>query len=189
MITILSGSPRKNSNTLRVAKAIQLYCHEIVPDKEISLIDFNAYDIPFINQGEIETHNLTDFQSNLLNSLTKSNLVFILTPEYNWFPSAEIINMIHQLANEKNKSLFDNKIFALAGISAGRGGRIPAIQLTSVLNKIIGFFSMHSFVSGKIFESQFTPKALDEHGNSMGNLDYDKGLKDFVLYSLKVSKK
>jgi chromate reductase len=80
-------------------------------------------------------------------------------------------------------------VFATVGISSGRGGRIPAVQLGTVLNKLIGFMNCHSIVSAKIFESQFTPAVLDENGNSMNNAEYDKGLEEFVSYTLKLSER
>ena len=187
-IAIISGSPRQNSNTLRVAKAISLLspCGET---DEKFLIDFAGYDLPFLNQGNLEPGKLSPFQESLVNAINRSQLIYILTPEYNWFPSAELVNMIHQLANKNFKYLFEDKVFALAGISSGRGGRMPAVQLSYVFNKLINVFSSHSIVSGKIFESQFTPKVLNEEGQSLGNNEYDKGLMDFIQYSSRIGEK
>ena len=180
-ISILSGSSRSYNKTLRLAKAI----HAQIP--EAKLIDFTEYDIPFPNKGEVDSNNLTPFQSELLHGIENSHLVFVLTPEYNWFPSAELVNMVHQLAVHEHIHIFNNTVFAFAGVSSGGGGRIPTIQLSYLFDKILNVFNMDSITSPKKFEARFIAAALDENGNSLGNAEFDKGLKDFVNYSLKVA--
>ncbi|MEZ4804455.1 MAG: NAD(P)H-dependent oxidoreductase [Bacteroidia bacterium] len=184
MITILSGSPRKNSNTLRVAKAIQHLAKE--SEEEVRVIDFNGFDIPSANVGSVNKEALSEWQKSLYESCRDSDLVFILTPEYNWFPSAEIIHMIHSMASTQFKDMWDNKVFATCGTSSGRGGRMPAVQLSYTLNKILNVFHCESVVSPKIFESQFTSQVLDENGMSLGNTEYMNGLQMFVDFNLKL---
>jgi chromate reductase, NAD(P)H dehydrogenase (quinone) len=187
-VTLLSGSPRKNSSTLRVAKAVEiaLATREI---NDVSIIDFCDYDIPFINQGSVDRKNPTPFQKQLIESWEKSELIFVITPEYNWFPSAELVNLIHQLGDVEFRDLFDNKVFVFAGVSSGRGGRMPAVQLSYVFNKIVNVLNTISITSSKVFESQFTSKVLDENGLSLGNMEFDKGLDDFVTYSVRVAER
>lgn len=187
-ITVLSGSPRKNSNTLRVAKAIKRISLANGAEN-VDIIDFNEQDIPFLNQAEVDINNLTDFQSRLVNSMDKAHIVYVLTPEYNWFPTAELINMIHQMGNNDFKHIFNNKVFAFGGVSNGRGGRVPAIHLNNIFSKMFNVFSFESVAVARAFESQFTPKVLDEDGNSLGTEEYDKGLEKFVSYSESIAKR
>jgi chromate reductase len=182
-ISILAGSSRKNNKTIRLAKAIALQ----LPEAQI--INFEDYDIPFPNQGDVDTNHLTPFQSKLLNSLKASHLVFVLTPEYNWFPSAELVNMVHQLANREHIHVFNNKVFAFCGISSGGGGRLPTIQLSYLFDKILNVFNIDSITSPKKFEAKFIGAALNEDGESLGNVEFDKGLTDFINYSLKVAQR
>lgn len=186
MITIISGSPRKNSNTLRVANAIKNTVLSFNNEEIVHVIDFNQFDIPSMNSGRVDPNNLSPFQSNLFNSSKESDLIFILTPEYNWLPSAEIVQMIHTMAAPAFKEMWNNKVFATCGISNGRGGRMPAVQLSYTINKILNVFNCESIVSPKIFESQFTDKALDENGQSLGNAEYMAGLEAFVAFNLKL---
>lgn len=189
MITILSGSPRKNSITSRVAKAIQLYVQSVDPQIEVHIIDFYGFDIPGMNQGDMDPHHLSPWQQNLFDKATASELIFVLSPEYNWFPSAEIIQMIHQMTSRAYQTMWNNKVFATCGVSNGRGGRMPAVQLAYTINKIISVFNYESTVSSKVFESQFTDKVLDENGVDMGNPEYMKGLRAFVDYSMRISQR
>src|SRR5687768_7414061 len=108
-VSIISGSPRKNSNTLRVAKAIAGIIGRQY-GSTVTLVDFAYYDIPLMAQGEMSRAiPLTPFQQQLIDAFENSDIVFLLSPEYNWMPSAEIINMIHQLATNDFKNIFENK--------------------------------------------------------------------------------
>lgn len=187
MITILSGSPRQNSNTIRVARAIKNILNEQLPEEEVKIIDYSGFDIPSEAQGHLDPFNMTPWQKELYESTTNSRVVFVLTPEYNWFPSAEIIQTIHVMASKHFVSMWNNKIFATAGVSNGRGGRMPAVQLSYAINKIINVFNFESLVGAKMFESQFTDKALDQDGNSLGNIEYMNGLKAFINFNLRLS--
>jgi len=189
MITILSGSPRANSNTLRVAKAIGHIIRETEAEQHVQIIDFNGFDIPSANTGTVNIHQLSDWQRLLFESCRDSEMVFVLTPEYNWFPSAEIIQMIHSMAATPFKAMWDNKLFVTCGTSSGRGGRMPAVQLSYTLNKILNVFNCESMVSPKMFESQFTDKALDADGRSVGNEEYMSGLIAFVNFNLKLNRR
>ena len=191
MITIISGSARLGSNTLRVAKAIKRIIEEKTgaPASEIEVIDFAPYDIPFYNGQDLQPGQLSAFQQQVASSMRGSSLIFLLSPEYNWFPSAEIINLIHRFGTSSFKDLWDDKVFATCGVSTGRGGRMPAVQLSYVVNKLLNVMNLHSIVSPKMFESQFTTKALNEAGDSLGNAEYDKGLEQFVEYNLTLWRK
>ncbi len=189
MVTILSGSARKNSNTLRVAKAIKNSIMEEDATQQVHIVDFNGFDIPSINQGSLHVEALSIWQQELYDAMRNSGLIFILTPEYNWFPSAEIIQMIHSMAASQFATAWQDKVFVTCGVSNGRGGRMPAVQLSYAINKIINVFDFESIVSAKMFEAQFTPDVLNENGESLGNPIFDKGLKTFVRYNLKMNRR
>ena len=182
-ITILSGSSRPDNNTMRLALAIA----NQLPEAQI--IDFKDYDIPFPNQGWVDRNNLTAFQAQLLTAFEEAHLLFVLSPEYNWFPSAELINMVHQLANSSHIRIFNNKVFAFCGVSSGAGGRIPTIQLGNLFDKILNVFNMNSITSPKKFEARFIMDVLDKDGKSLGNSEFDAGLKQFIDHSVKLAKK
>lgn len=190
MIGILCGSSRTHSNTARVGKAIRnILISKNVDSSQITMPDFENYDIPFSNGGTLKPGHLSTFSQSVHESLAGSKLIFILSPEYNWFPTPEIINLINQFGKKDFAECWEGKVFATCGISSGRGGRIPSIQLGYMLNKLINVMNFNSIVSAKSFESQFTPKALDHEGNSLGNAEYDAGLENFVQYNLILMRK
>lgn len=187
-LTILSSSPRPRSNSMRVAKAVQRIAQQ-QGINHIDVIDFAHYDIPLYNQGIIDPNALTPFQQQLTEALTGECMVVMVVPEYNWTMPAELANFIHRMGDAPFIHLFDKKVFALIGVSTGKGGRQPVVQLTYILGKIISFFELDTVVSSKMFESHFTKDVLDENGNSLGNAPYDTGLEKFVQYTIRSAKR
>lgn len=184
-ICIISGSARANNNTIRVSRAIEkLYERHV-----IKLIDFQQYDIPLLAQGNIQHEALTHFQQQLTDAMHNADIIYIITPEYNWSTTPEILNWLHRFGDRNYKHLFNEKVFVLIGVSTGKGGKAPALHLTGILNKIISFLDLESVVSPKIFESHFTKETLDEDGNSLGSPEYDKGLKELVAYTNRIAQR
>jgi chromate reductase, NAD(P)H dehydrogenase (quinone) len=186
-IALLSGSARANNNTIRVGRAIQLRLNKM--GHNASLVDFQEYDIPLINQGSVDAEMFTPFQQQLADAMQKAKAIVIITPEYNWSTTPEILNFLHRLGDRKFKHLFEEKVFATVGVSTGKGGKAPALHLHSILNKIISFTDLNSFVSSKIFESHYTKEVLDENGNTLGNDLFDAGLDDFINYTIRMAER
>ncbi len=186
-IAILSGSARADNNTLRVGKAIQKRLIQLGHD--VSLVDFRQYDIPLINQGGVSEELFTPFQQQLSGAMLTANAIILITPEYNWSTTPEILNFLHRFGDRSLSPLFHEKVFATVGVSTGKGGKAPALHLHTILNKIISFTDLNSFVSSKIFESHFTKEVLDEEGNSLGNERFDYGLDDFINYTLRMTER
>lgn len=187
-IAVISTSPRKHSGSLRVARYLKNVL-EHYDQSNVRLVDFETYDLPLIGQGSLDKANLTPFQKELIDTLAAADLVFFMLPEYNWTAPPQFTNMLNQLGNKEFAHLFDGKVFALAGVSSGRGGREPAIQMTTVLNKLINFLNVHSVVSPRIWESHDTGKNLTETGESTGNEAYEKNARAFVDYALNVAQR
>jgi chromate reductase len=182
-IAILSGSARANNNTLRVAKALS----NALASHDVSIVDFTNYDIPLLVQGTLNKETLTGFQSHLIQTLDEAQIIITLSPEYNWSITPELLNMYHALGVKDFAHLFHNKVFSFVGVSTGRGGKTPCLQMMQICNKVVSFTGGLSVVSSKIFESQETKNVLDENGNSTGNAMYDKGLQDFINYTIAVA--
>ena len=145
--------------------------------------------MPNFAEGWVAPDSETSFQQHLIKTIDEANLLIVLTPEYNWFPSAEVINMIHQLAGANYKHIFDNTVVATVGVSAGRGGRMPAVQLGYVFNKIFNVFDLNSITSPRTFEAQEVTKCIDAEGNLLDNEMFNSGFTEFLNYSMKVAKR
>ncbi len=186
MITIISGSARKNSNTLKAAKAIEKLVTQA--GWQAQIIDFNGFDIPNFNQP-FDPENLTIWQQSLIANMEKSSLIFMLSPEYNWMPSAEIIQFINRFGSEKFKPIWDKKIFAMIGVSAGKGGKIPALYLTQMVNKIVSFLDLDSFVFSSIQEIHDIQQLINQEGDLLENEIFNASFAKFVTKVLNQAKK
>lgn len=184
-VAIISTSPRQDSNSLKVAKYLKslFSSHE----SDTSLFDFREIDIPMVGRGGLDPQNLSAFQQKLIKVWGVADLVVMAVPEYNWITSGELINALHQLGKKPFLNLFDNKVFALVGVSSGRGGRQPCLEVGMIINKLIGFNKEISIVSPLYFESHETGKNLEEDGTPTGNEVYTKGVIEFVDYTLRIA--
>jgi chromate reductase, NAD(P)H dehydrogenase (quinone) len=185
-IAIISGSARTNNNTLRVAKAIEKLMEV---NHRTTVIDFQAYDIPLLAQGGLNPNDLSEFQKKLIKAVEEAHVVIMISPEYNWSTTPEILNMLHYLPNKPFQNIFNHKVFAFVGVSTGKGGKAPALHLMQILHKLIGFGNLDSMVSSKIFESHYTKEVLNDAGESLGNEMYNLGLKDFTDYTLRMAQR
>ena len=157
---VISGASRKGSNTWKVSQAIGATLSGLGVQTHIQ--SFESYDIPFFNQGFINKDALTPFQKELTSHWEEAKLVVLVTPEYNWLPSAELINMFNHLGSDNFSELFSDKVFAFSGVSTGTGGRLPAVQLSTMVQKIIGFLNLTSVCSPHVFEAQQAAASLTQ---------------------------
>lgn len=184
-ICIISGSSRMGSNTLKVAKAIRNLLNK---NYKINFIDFQENDFPSIGRKKIDKTNLTNFQRNFANFFKDSHLIIFCIPEYNWTTNPEVINVLHQIGSKEFMECFENKVFAIVGVSTGLGGRRPAIEITTLLNKIISFMGAIAIVSPLILESHKTEENISFDGNFL-NKEIENKFINFLDYTLKITKK
>lgn len=178
---VLSTSPRKGSNTLKVAKALESLSQE--KGQTTKLVNFENYDIPMVGQGSLDPENLSDFQRELIQAMEWAEVIIMAAPEYNWTTSGQLINAIHQLGGKDYGHVFDNKVFAFVGVSSGRGGRLPCIEMSTLVNKMINFLNKYSIVSPRILESHETQNNVDENGVPAPDTVYLRMMHAFLDYT------
>lgn len=187
-IALIATSSRPNSNSLRFVK----YLNHLLTESNqhtTQIITYEHYDIPFAGQDWLNADALTPFQQELITAWAAADLVIFALPEYNWTAPAQATNAIHQLGTPAFKHLFADKVFAMVGISNGRGGRQPALDMGTVVNKIISFTNSSSIVSPKLYESHETDKNLDPDGQFIGHEVYERTVRSFVDYTLAVAQR
>lgn len=187
-VAVISTSPRVGSNSLKVSKFMKslLEAHEGI---RVTLTNFEKADIPLIGRGQVNAEEFSEFQEELISNWQQADLVLFVVPEYNWITGGELINAFHQLGSRRFQYLFEDKTFAFAGVSNGRGGRRPCIEMTTLVNKIISILGGQSVVAPLIFESQYTQNVLDERGESKGDASYEKAAAGFISYNLRVAER
>lgn len=128
MITIISGTNRPGSNTLKVAKNyIQLIKQQNV-DCQLFSLEMLPHDIAFSNN--YETHS-DSFQQLMDQFIVPVNKFVIISPEYNGsFPG--ILKVFFDTVHPK---INRNKKAALVGVSNGRAGNLRGMDhLTGILH-------------------------------------------------------
>ena len=187
-IALIATSSRPNSNSLRFVN----YLNQLLSESNqhtVQIVTYEHYDIPFVGQGNLNPNALTPFQQELTSAWAAADLIIFALPEYNWTAPAQATNAIHQLGTPAFKHLFADKVFAMAGISNGRGGRQPALDMGTVVNKLISFTNSYSIVSPKLYESHETDKNLDVDGQFIGHDVYERTVRSFVDYTLTVAQR
>jgi NAD(P)H-dependent FMN reductase len=129
MITIISGTNRKGSNSFKVAKSYQ----KLLKNKglESQVLDLSELPIDFI-QNMYGTHS--DEVAVLIKTYVTdvSNFAFVI-PEYN----GTYTGMVKLFLDGVLPSNFNNKKAILVGVASGRAGNIIGLeQFTTVLNHL-----------------------------------------------------
>lgn len=186
-VLILSTSHRKASGSIKSS----LYIQSIFQQKgyDTHVMDFVNDDIPLVGKDSIDPNNLSNFQSELIKKWEDAQIVIVVTPEYNWGLNANVLNLFHQLGGNTFKHLFDNKIFGLVGVSSGRGGKFPAVDLMILISKLINFLNQYGIVSPKVLELHEVHHNLNENGELIHHGIFEKSVIDFVNYTEKLSLK
>jgi len=186
-VLVLSTSPRAGL-TLRFSQYLVRLLTETHPDLKVSLIDFREFDLRPSGKGNFPDQD-SPFQQNLLKQWAEARLIVFCSPEYNWTASAETFILLERMGSRTYRDFFDNKVFAVAGVSSGRGGRQPALDISRVLSKIIGFLGTESVVSSKILEIHEVGQNLNEQAQSTGSTVFEDGMRNFVRYNLRLTRR
>jgi chromate reductase len=188
-VLILSTSTRRGSLTLRFARYLKNEIQKLEEAEAVQIQSFEDFDFPSIGRGKTDPENLSTFQKNLIDSWNEAQVVIICSPEYNWTAGGEFFILTDHLSSRQFSHLFQNKVFAFAGTSSGRGGRLPALEAGKVISKIISFQNQLSVLSPKIFEAHEIGQNLSEESVSTGNPVFESGVRDFARYTMKVARR
>jgi chromate reductase len=131
-VVVIVGSLRKESFTLKIAKALA----KLAPDT-VKLNVVTLHDISFFNQ-DLEAAPPADWLG-FREKLQKSNGVLFVTPEYNRSISGVLKNAIDVASRPYGKSSFNGKPTGIVSNSPGPlGGVSAAKHLQNILPGICG---------------------------------------------------
>lgn len=185
-ILIVSASPRRNSLTFRFCQFLKNSLLQSKSVEDVRVVDFDDFDIPVFGKGTVDRNSPTPFQRNLISAWQQADFVVFCSPEYNWTANSELFTLFDQIGRKDFKELFENKVFASIGVSSGRGGRQPALDVNRVLSKVISFLDAISVVSPKILEVHEGSKNIGEDFESLGNPVFNASVHDFIQYNLRL---
>jgi NAD(P)H-dependent FMN reductase len=153
-IEIISGSPRKESMTHRVALFLEKYMTEKT-EHNIGIIDVRDWAFPLLQQ---EVFTSIDRAPKELQPLAKrmfeADAFIMVSPEYNGSYTPALKNLFDHFPKQTHKT------FGIVTASPGEmGGMRATQQMQLLINALFGIGSPHMLVT------PFVDKKFDEAGN------------------------
>lgn len=133
-ITIISGSPRKASVTIRVAKFLHHYFGEKFPQHEYQFISMNEIQIPFVEKVWSTIADVPEEFKSTAEKIYSSDAFVLVTPEYNGSMSSALRNLFDHFPKQ------NKKVFGIVTASDGAMGGIRAA--VAMQNQICAWFGI-----------------------------------------------
>ncbi|MCS6933998.1 MAG: NAD(P)H-dependent oxidoreductase [Chitinophagales bacterium] len=151
-ITIISGSPRKASITVRVAKYLCDYFPQKYPAHHFDYIQLNEVELPFIQEVWSTLADVPDVYKKTAEKIFGADAFVLVTPEYNGSMSSAIRNLFDHFPKQHRK------VFGIVTASEGALGGIRAA--VAMQNQICAWFGIPS--PHMLTVSQMTQKFSDD---------------------------
>ncbi len=166
-IEIISGSPRKNSLTNRVA----LYLEKVLKDRteyEVGVIDLRTYVLPHIQTVFASAETAPTQHKELAERMFAADAYIIVTPEYNGSYSPAMQNLFDHFPKQHHK------VFGLVTASPGAmGGIRAAMQLKQFVFALFGISSPYMLITPQV------DKKFDAEGNLI-DAGFQKSIDTFI---------
>ena len=152
-IEIISGSPRQESLTARVAIYLQKHLSEIT-DAEIGIIDVRDYELPFVQRVWTSVDVVPTEWRYLAERMFSADAFILVTPEYNGSYSPAMKNLLDHFPKQIHKP------FGIVTASPGvMGGMRASQQVISLVAALFGIASPHMLIVPTV------DKKFDAEGN------------------------
>jgi NAD(P)H-dependent FMN reductase len=175
-IEILSGSPRTNSVTRRVALHIKNRLNENT-DHEADIIDMHDWDLPPVQTVFVSPDSTPAEYRPLAERIFNADAFILVTPEYNGSYSPALKNMIDHFPKQHHKP------FGIVTASPGAFGGIRASQqLQQLIPALFGIASPYMLIVPQV------EKKFDRDGKLTDEAFY-KSVHNFISEFLWLSEK
>jgi NAD(P)H-dependent FMN reductase len=153
-IKIISGSPRKNSITYRLALHLK---EALGPDAEI--IDVRQYNLPFVQEVWSKPEKVPAEFKELGDKMFSADGFILVSPEYNGGYSPALKNLLDHFPKQSRK------VFGLAvGTDGALGAMRSAQQLVQLVAALFGILSPQLLITPQV-DKKFNEKGeLQEEG-------------------------
>ncbi len=166
-IEIISGSPRENSLTHRVALHLEKVLSEST-DHEIGLVDLRDHVLPHIQSVFTSADAAPAEHKQLAERMFAADAYIIVTPEYNGSYSPAMQNLFDHFPKQQRKA------FGLVTASPGAmGGMRAAMQLQQFVFALFGVGSPYMLITPNV------DKKFDEKGNLL-DAGFKKSIDVFI---------
>ncbi|MBP6686343.1 MAG: NAD(P)H-dependent oxidoreductase [Lacibacter sp.] len=166
-IEIISGSPRENSITHRVAMFLKKHLSEKTAHT-VDIIDVKEWDLPMLQNVFVSVDATPEEFKPLSKKMFGAHAFILVTPEYNGSYTPAMKNVLDHYPKQSRKA------FGIVTASPGVMGGIRATQQMQLLiNALFGIASPNMLVVGGV------DKKFDEDGNLLDEA-YQKNIDVFV---------
>jgi NAD(P)H-dependent FMN reductase len=175
-IEIISGSPRENSVTHRVALHLEKKLNELT-EHETGIIDLREFILPHIQKVFTSIDHAPKEHKKLAKRMFGADAFIILTPEYNGSYSPAMQNLFDHFPKQEHKP------FGLATASPGAmGGMRAAMQLQQFVYALFGIGSPYMLITPQV------DKKFDLNGNLL-DPGFEKSVNTFIHQFLWLAEK
>jgi NAD(P)H-dependent FMN reductase len=170
-VVIISGSPRKNSNTQIIMKYVYEYAK--LQNQDTKLIN--------LSEGQIECYRGPDEEYNditktAIEDITNADVWLIGTPIYNSFFSSALKNLFEYINYKKTPG-------KVAGITILGAGTIGFINVQTLVTQLLSYFRVITNPK-PVF---LTTESITE--NSLSDIDGQNKLREMVDDTLQIASK
>lgn len=166
-IEIISGSPRKNSVTQRLALHLEKLLKEN-GEFEVGLIDLREHPLPHIQKVFTSPEDAPEQHRALAERMFAADAFIMVTPEFNGSYSPALQNLFDHFPKQHHK------VFGLATASPGAlGGLRAAMQLQQYVMALFGIASPYMLITPHV------EKKFDAEGNLI-DPSFQKSIETFV---------
>lgn len=152
-IEIISGSPRENSITHRVAIFLKNFLNEHT-NHHVNILDVKEWDLPMLQNVFVSVDATPEEYKPLSKRMFDAKAFILVTPEYNGSYTPAMKNLLDHYPKQSHKA------FGIVTASPGMMGGIRATQQMQLLiNALFGIASPHMLVVGGV------DKKFDAEGN------------------------
>ncbi len=172
-IAVISASMRGESQSLKVSQ--WLVDHLKALGAEAELVDLHQLDLPMYDVGETEAPD----KEKLLKTLGEAEGAVFVSPEWDGMMSHGLVSMLHYLGKE-----LAHKPVMLVGVSSGRGGHYPLMQM-----RTMGYKNNHYVISPEALLVQGVNDMMNNHEPEAGSVDEsvqrraDYALRNLIEYA------
>ena len=179
-IQIISGSPRNNSITKRVALHLQNALQQNA-DVEAGLIDLKLHELPPMEKVFLSVEETPDAYKALSKSVFEADAFIMVTPEYNGSYSPAMKNLLDHFPKQQHK------VFGIATASPGAlGGMRAAMQLQQLVFGLFGIGSPHMLIVPQV-DKKFSEDGMLTDQSFQKSIDLF--ISEFLWLTRKISSK
>ena len=166
-IEIISGSPRKESTTHRLALFLKNYMNEKT-EHNINIIDVREWDLPLQQEVFTGVEHAPAMLQPLAKRMFEANAFIMVSPEYNGSYTSALKNLFDHFPKQNHKT------FGIVTASPGAmGGMRASQQMQLLINALFGIGSPYMLITPLV------DRKFDENGKLIDPL-FQKNIDIFV---------